>query len=131
MIRVEVDEDATVLQRGIQLANSFSVYCEDNMVQMLDAQHFVAAFLLNLLHHRDKIQQNQLDHILPKEVKDAWNQLLEILEDRNRTLVNVQQGSILLTLFCRSQSAFQQIQSDEWIDCVRKYLSQLLNTIGK
>ena len=131
MIRVEADEDATVLQRGIQLANRFNMYCEDNMVQMLDAQYFVASFLLNLLHHREKIQQNQLDHILPKEVKDAWYQLLKILEDRDRTLVNVQQGSILLTLFCPSPSAFQQIQNDEWIDSIRKYLNQLLNTIGK
>ena len=52
----------------------------------------------------------QLDHILPNEVKEAWTKLLEILEDRNRTLTNVQHGSLLLTLFCPNPGAQQQLQ---------------------
>ena len=60
MVRVQLQEDATVLQRGIELANQFSMYRPEDFVHILDAQHFVAAFLLNLLHHREKIQQNQV-----------------------------------------------------------------------
>ena len=68
---------------------------------------------------------------MPEEVKEAWTKLLEILEDRNRILNNVEQGSVLLTLFCPNPGAQQQLQSEEWIQNMRQCLTQLLNAIGK
>ena len=56
---------------------------------------------------------------------------MEILEDRNRTLTNVQHGSILLTLFCPNPGAQQQLQSEEWIRYLKLCLTQLLNAIGR
>ena len=116
---------------GVELANKFSLYRPEGAVRALDAENFVAAFLLHLLHHREKIDQRHLEFILPAEVRDTWRNLLQTLEDRNRKLIDAQQGSVLLTFFCPSLGSKQQLRSEEWTRNMKHCFMQLLTALGK
>ncbi len=71
---------------------------------------YITAFLEYFMLQSDKIAHGLLDEHLPPEVREVWEELLGLLERRNRKLVQVERGSIILQLYCPTQAAMDDLE---------------------
>ncbi len=92
---------------------------------------YIAALLEYFMLQSDKIAQGLMDEHLPNEVREVWEELLALLERRNRKLVKVERGSIILQLYCPTQAAVDDLE--EVIDSVHfnEAVTNFYKTLGK
>ena len=96
-------------------------------------QEYIPALLLYLLQQRAKISKGLLNPYLPKSLLNLWNELLRLLEAENRKVVSIRPGSLIICIFCPTESSLTNLIAE--IDG-RKFallnsLERLLHEIGK
>ena len=111
-----------------QAAIEFGVKQSDGKT---DTKLYILAFLQRLLHQRQKIDLGLLANYLRPTIAKAWNEVLSILEERKRKVLNIQSGSLVFTLFCPTQESLHQLQDKTWIKTAIQKLEELIHTLGK
>ena len=87
-------------------------------------QKYIIVFLKRLLLYKDKVNKN------PTIIK-LWQEVHSSLEETNRKLVNIQSGSLVLTLFCPTRESRLQLQDEKWIIELQERVDRLLKELGK
>ncbi len=83
-----MSDGSRILPDGIAIAKQFGLTIPDSLSHE-DTNTFTALFITRLLCQREKINQNLLNDYLPEDVYQKWQRVLTVLEDGNRTLVQV------------------------------------------
>ena len=84
-----------------------------------------------LLYQEKKISMGLLDDLLPMEVKEAWEELLALLERRGRKLVEVTKGSITMKVYSPNQGSIADLQELAESGSLDKPLRKFLTNLGK
>ena len=122
-------EDEPVLQESIAAAVHFGVDFDERNDTMV-AKKFIVAVFQKLLLQRDKLDTDLLiGHIKPDIVK-MWQEVLSCLEGSNRRLLNIQSGSLVLTMFCPSYDSTNQLQDEEWVKEITYKMQRLFVLLG-
>ena len=79
-IDIDYDSSSAISEKSFETARKFGVHLHEKDKENI--QPFVIAFLTRLLHQREKIKQRLLDEKLPASVKDSWETVLSLLEDK-------------------------------------------------
>ena len=96
----------------------------------IDVNAYLIAFLNKLLLQRDKIDMNLLKEHLKSEITTKWKDLLSSLEDRNRKVVKICNGSIVFLLFCPTPESAEQINDETWRQDVTAKMQDFLKELG-
>ena len=126
-MELELETTSSVSEEQFDTALRFGVNLEQDST---DVKKYIVAFLQALVVQRLKIKLGVLDEYIQAAVKVQWKELLSILQDRGRQLVNVQSGSLFLTLFCPTTSSIEQLQNEVWRKKLTEGLKNLFTTTG-
>ncbi len=124
-----------VLADAIQRAQVYNVDLRNigaghDLVGEQNVSMFIARSLQYFLHQRDKINLGLLDEILPPDVKQAWQNLLETLREQNRGVLDISDGSIVFKMFCPTQEAEDQLQDPKWLAKFKDRFFKLIKHLG-
>ena len=125
---MELNSDS-VAQEHIDLAVKFGVDLE-NLTAPVEANKYVLAFFHKLLLQREKIDRGQLTDYLHSSIRSLWKEVLSTLENSNRKLLAVENGSIIFTLFCPTTSSTWELRDDSWIKALTLKMENLVKKIG-
>ena len=125
---VELNIRETVSQEQADAAIKFGVKRPDGQT---DTKLYILAFLQKLLHQRQKVDLGLLANYLKPTIVKAWNEVLSILEERKRKVLNIQSGSLVFTLFCPTEESLHHLQDKTWIKTAIQKLEELIHTLGK
>ena len=123
---METETNSVVSEEHKKEAIKFGIQPSDPT----DAKKYVIAFLNKLLLHREKFDKNLFTTHLNPVVAKLWQEVLSSLEDTNRKLINIQSGSLILTLFCPTDNSLQQIRNEEWKIELQERMNKLLKALG-
>ena len=126
-IKIYLDCGTAISEDGRQQALALEVDV-DNITH---SDKFVALFIAKVLQQREKINLNLLDDILKPETKKSWLEVLESIEMRDRRLVDVSSGSVVLQIFCPTPESKLQLADAEWVANLEDAVTNLLHSIGK
>ena len=127
---MELDTDSGVTQDHNDAALRFGVHLEHQDTP-IDAKKYVLAFIQKLLLQREKLERGLLTDYLQSGIATMWKEVLSVLENSNRKLVDIQSGSLAFTLFCPTSSSAQELKDDSWIKTFKLKMEQLLKEIGE
>ena len=123
---METETNSVVSEEHKKEAIKFGIQPSD----LTDAKKYIKAFLKRLLLHREKIDKNMFTAHLNQVVAKLWQEMLSSLEDTNQRLINIQSGSLILTLFCPTDNSLQQIRNEEWKIEFQERMNKLLKALG-
>ena len=123
---MEIQINSVISEQNLKTAIQFGV----EISNPVDTKMYIIAFLKKLLLQREKIDKNLLEAHLDPIIAKLWQEVLSSLEETNRKLINIQSGSIILTLFCRTNRSLQQIQDQKWRTELQGKVDSLLNALG-
>ena len=126
-MELELETESLVSEEQFDTTLRFGVSLEQDST---DVKKYIVAFLQALLLQREKIKLGVLDEYIQLAVKTQWEEVLSILQDRSRQLVNVQSGSLFFTLFCPTTSSIEQLQNGIWRKKLTEGLKNLFTTTG-
>ena len=124
---VNFDQEAKVLAESLVEAKKFGIKVES----MEEPNKYIAAYLTKLLLQREKLDLGVLDSYLAPGVKKAWKELLSSLEETDRKVLDVAEGSLSFMLFCPTVESYEQLQDETWRKQLMQKLAPLLITVGK
>ena len=128
-LEIEVDGSPDIPEESFATAVQFGVDI-DGASDRINAQKYVAAFFQKLLLQREKLEQNLLvQHLKPKIAK-MWQQVLSHLEEHNRRVTNVEQGSIIFQLLCPTLNSIEQLAENGWRAAVEEDMEKLCKELG-
>ena len=128
-LKLEVLAHSSVGQDQIDRAIKLAVDL-DNPTTPIETNKYIAAFLNKLLLQREKLDRGLcVDHLKPGVVK-LWQNIISILEDCNRKLLGVKNGSLIFTLFSPTHASMQQLDDRLWLNSLTSQLEKLLEAIG-
>ena len=122
---MEIETDSDISEEHIKTVITFGIESSD-----LDAKIYSIAFLKRLLLHTEKINKNLLGAHLNPVIAELWQEVLSSLEERNRKLINIQIGSLILTLFCPTDDSLLQLQDEKWRIELQVQVEKLLKALG-
>ena len=125
-LKMEIQTDPHVSEENIKTAIKFGVASSD----VMDTKKYIIAFMRKLLFHREKVEMNLLETHLNPKIAKLWKEVLSSLEKTNRKLLNIQEGSVIFTLFCPTNDALQQLQDEMWTFELPRKVDKLLNGLG-
>ena len=125
-MELEIHTDTVVSEENIKTATNFGV----DSSELTDAKKYIFAFMKRLLLQKEKIHSNLLEAHLNPEIARMWKEVLSTLENTNRKLVNIQSGSLIFTLFCRTENALLQLKDERWRRVLQEKIDNLLKTLG-
>ncbi len=122
---IEFGHDAAVSNLTKRAAEKLNIVVDGNKSEM-----YITAFTQYFLYQHSKINLGLLDHLLPPGVRDAWDQLIALLERRGRKVLGISKGSILLKVYCPTRAALDDL--NELIDTglVKKTFADFLIAVG-
>ncbi len=82
----------------------------ENLHIKMDDEDTVSAFVAHFLYQHPKIVLGLLDSFIPDNVKDAWVELVSLLEGNDRKLVGVEKGSVVFKVYCPTIEAGEQLK---------------------
>ena len=129
-MEVELDSDSVVTQEHIDSAARFGIHL-DNSNNLIDAKKYVLAFIQKLLLQREKLEMGLLSEYLQSGIAKLWQEVLSILENSNRKLVDVKSGSLVFTLFCPTLHSSQDLTDDSWIKSLTQKMEQMVKEMGE
>ena len=130
-IQLRLDlEGADVSPEGVAEAVRFSVQIQRNH-KGIDVKTYVVAFFKKLLLQREKLDRSLLTEEIQPNIAQLWQEVLSILEERKRKVLEVKTGSIVFTLFCPTKESVKQLQDELWARILTTKLEDLLKSIGK
>ena len=103
-------------------------------IEQIDGIHtnkYLVAFLRKLLLQREKEDEGLLENYINPAIIKLWQEMLSRLEERNRKLINIQSGSLVFTLFCRTRESQLQLHDETWQADVQGKTAELLKLLGK
>ena len=124
---IQCDSDFIIAQENMNAAIRFGV----EQIDGTDVKKNILAFMRKLLLQRAKVDQNVLENYLSPAVAKQWQEILSTLEDKNRKLINIQSGSLILTLFCPTRMSRLQLQEENWMIQIQSKMAELLKLMGK
>ena len=108
---MEIETDSVVSEQQTTMAVKFGIKSSD----LTNTKKYIIAFLKRLLLHREKIDRNLFESFLNPEIAEIWQEVLSSLEDTNRKLINIQNGSLVFTLFCPTSNSVLRLRDEKWI----------------
>ena len=130
-IQLKLDlEGAAVSPEGIETAVRFGVQIH-HKDKSVDAKTYVVAFFRKLLLQREKIDRGLLAGEIKPRIAQLWQEVLSTLEERRRKVLEIQNGSIVFTLFCPTNESMKQLQEELWARTLTTKLEELLQSLGK
>ena len=123
---MEIETNSVVSDQHKKEAIKFGIQPSD----LTDAKKYIIAFLNRLLLHREKVDKNLLEAHLNPIITKLWQEILSILEETNRKLINIQSGSLVFSLFCPTKNSVLQIQDEKWNIKLQDKMKKLLKTLG-
>ena len=126
-VDTQFDSEFIVTQKHLDAAIKFGVEPTD----AADVKKYIVAFMRKLLLQREKLDKEVLKNYLSPAITKQLSELFFILEDKNRKLINVQSGSLLLTLLCPTKMSRLQLQDEKWRLETEKKLAELLKLLGE
>ena len=118
----------SVSQEQADAAIEFGVNTPDGQT---DAKLYILAFLQKLLHQREKVDRGLLTNYLKSATAIAWKEVLSVLEERKRKVLDIKSGSLVFALFCPTAESSLQFEDETWIQNVLEKLKQLIYSLGK
>ena len=125
-IEMDMETDSIVSTKNVDTAIKFGLTSSDTV----DARMYIIAFLKRLLFLREKNDKNLLEAHLNPKITILWQEVLVILEDTNRKLINIQSGSLIFTLFCPTYNSLLKPQDERWAIELQAKMDTLLNALG-
>ena len=92
--------------------------------ELKNTEKYIILSLKRLLFFKDKVSKNPT-------IIQLWQELLSCLEERNRKLINIQNRSLIFTLFCPTDISLQQLQDEKWRIQLQERVDRLLKELGK
>ena len=126
---MEFDTDSVVPNRLVDEAIKFGVEFESTFT--ISAKRYIVTFFQRLLLQSQKLKQGFLAQHLRPEITEMWLELLSILENTDRKVLDIQSGSITFKIFCASDSSSQQIRNDVWIQKLSQKMEKFIMQLGK
>ena len=126
-LNLELETGSLVSEEQFRTAVKFGVNLEQDST---DVKKYIVALLQALLLQREKLKIGVLDEYIQTVIKTQWQEVLSILQDRGRRVVNVQSGSLFFALFCPTTGSIEQLQNDVWRKRLTEGLEDLINTMG-
>ena len=127
-LEMEFNTDSVVPKIHIDEAIKFGVEFESTFP--ISAKRYIVAFFQKLLLQSRKLKQGFMAENLRPEVTNMWLELLSILENSNRKVLDIQSGSITFKIFCPSNRSSQQIRNDMWIQTLSQKTEELMALLG-
>ena len=127
-LQIKLVTESEVSEEVINRARKFGVEFHNDCT---DPKNYLTAFLKKLLLQREKLKEKVLDEYLGEGTPQWWDELLTLLEEENRKLLNVEAGSIIFTLFCPTKESFEQMSDASWRRRVDCKLHELLEYLGR
>ena len=124
---MEIEIDSVVSEKHKKVAIKFGIESLD----LVDVRKYTIAFIKRLLLQREKIDKNLLTTQLNPVITQLWQEVLSSLEERNRSLINIQSGSLIFTLFCPTKNSLLQIKDAKWKTELQRKVNELLQALGK
>ena len=126
---VKLDSDSVVEQEHMIIAEKFGIPLHSRDIP-IEAKEYVLAFIQKLFLQREKLQMGLLTDYLQSGIAKLWQEVLAIMENSNRKLVDIHSGSLIFTLFCPSISSAQELKDNSWIETFKMKMEQLVKIIG-
>ena len=126
-IDIQFDSKTEIRPGNLEVA----IKCGIKEVDATDINTYIVAFLSKLLLLREKLGKRMLEHYLIPAITKQWQEMLSSLEERNRKLINIQNGSLIFLLFCPTRESRRQLQDENWRRDIQKKLAELLKVLGK
>ena len=120
---------SNIPEENIAAAVQFGVDI-DGGSDRINAQKYIVAFFQKLLLQREKLEQNLLIRHLKPKIATMWQQVLSRLEEHNRRLTNIEQGSVIFQLFCPTLNSIEQLAESGWRDALRQDMEKLFDELG-
>ena len=96
-----------------------------------DVKKYIVAFFIKLLLQREKLDKGLLMEQVSPMITKMWQEVLSCLEEKNRRVVKVDDGSIILILFCPTHTSCEQLQDKAWKTRLGEELRDFLRILGK
>ncbi len=129
-LSIAFDDGATISDMTKLTAQKLNVCVDGNNNTSSEAELYITAFTQYFLHQHSKISLGLFDNILPAEIKDAWDELIALLEKRSRKLLAVNKGSILFKLYCPTSSSVDDLKELVETGLVNKAFAMFHLTLG-
>ena len=128
-LELEMNTKREVPKKGLDTFRSMGVELEANET---DPEKCIVAFLKHLLLQREKLRTGVLQAYLGQhgETVTWWQEFLESLEQNKRKLLDVEDGSVNLTLFCPTKESFEQLEDESWTADITTQFRKLLILLG-
>ncbi len=114
-LQIGLGGNVSISEQAKETANKLNIGIQETE-NTASHEAYITAFPQYFMLQQDKIALNLLDDYLPVGVRAAWEELLALLERRNRKLVKVEKGSVLFQLYCPTQTALDDLE--EVIDSI-------------
>ena len=124
---IQSDSDFIIPQQQKDAAIKFGV----EQVDATDVHKYIAAFMRKLFLNREKLDKEVPKNYLRPAIAKQWREVLSSLEERNRKLMNIQNGSLVFKLFCPTKKSQLQLQDKNWRLKIQKKMAELLKLLGK
>ena len=124
---IQSDSGFILPQEHLDAAIKFGV----EQIDATDVQKYIVAFVRKLLLQREKLDKEVLKNYLKPAITKQLSEVFSILEDKNRKLINVQNGSVIFTLLCPTKLSRLQLQDENWRIKIQNKMTELLKLLGK
>ena len=125
---IDVEIETEIPQELRDVANKLPLELNPDVV---DVKKYIVAFFKKLLLQREKLDNGLLMEQVSPVITKMWQEVLSCLEDKNRRIVKVDHGSIILILFCPTHTSCEQLQEKSWKTELEKKLRDFLRVLGK
>ena len=125
-IEIRYDPDFVIPQEHLETALKFGIEKTDGS----DINKYAVTFIKKLLLQRVKVDQNMLESYLSPAVLKQWQEMLCRLEERNRKLINIQNGSLIFVLYCPTRKSRRQLYDENWRTEIQERMAKLLKLLG-
>ncbi len=129
LLCIEFGLDARVSEATTQTATKLNIAVDGNN-NAKESEMYITAFTQYFLYQHSKISLGLLDHLLPPGVKDAWDQLISLLERRGRKVLGINKGSILLQVYCPTGASLDDLNEIVDTGLVENSFANFLSAVG-
>ena len=125
---MELDADSVVDREHIDTAIKFGV--ELDPTGPVERKKYIVAFFQKLVLQREKLDQGLvMEHLKPEIIK-MWQEVISILENSDRKVLDIQSGSVTFQMFCPTKHSLEQLNDEMRIRSLTEKMEKLLKLLG-
>ena len=106
---MDIETNFVLSEENIKSAIKFGIDSSD----LTDTKEYTIASLKRLLVQREKVDMNLLETHLNPQINKLWQEVPSSLEERNRKMISIRNGSLIFTLFCPTSDSLKEIQNEK------------------